>query len=82
MPLIIFYLSEEVSAVVNTIGYTWIDTSGGVETQLHKITEEAIWFTKMTPSMRSSLAYLILIGLGLGDHISEVNSTHWELSCL
>lgn len=28
--------------------------------------------------MRSSLTYLILLGLGLGEHGSEVHSRHWE----
>ena len=32
---------------------TWIDTSGEVETQLHKITEQASWLPKVTSSMRS-----------------------------
>ena len=55
-------------SMANTTCCTWIDTSGKVDTQLHKITEQATWLKKMTPSARSSLTYLTLIGLGLRNH--------------
>nr|XP_044611139.1 syncytin-A-like isoform X2 [Equus asinus]XP_044611140.1 syncytin-A-like isoform X2 [Equus asinus] len=42
-----------VCAVANTICCTWINTSGEVETQLHKITEQATWLMKVTASVRS-----------------------------
>ena len=29
--------------MATTTCYTWINTSGEAETQLHKITEQAIW---------------------------------------
>lgn len=45
---------------------TWINTSEKTETQLRKITEQAICLRKATPSM-GSLTYRILIGLGLRD---------------
>lgn len=39
--------------MANTICYTCINTSGEVETQLHKITEQAIWTKMVTPSSGS-----------------------------
>lgn len=60
-------------AVTTTTCCTWIETLGKLS--------QASWF-KLTPSTASSLTYLILIGLGLGDHGSKVHSRHWELSCL
>ena len=39
--------------MANTICCTWINTSGEVETQLHKITEQATWLMKVTASVRS-----------------------------
>lgn len=58
----------------------WINISGEAETQLHKVTEQATWLTKVISST-GSFFDLILVGLGLGDHGSEVHSRHWELSC-
>ena len=47
--MILDYLLTEqgVSPVVNTNCYTF----GKVETQLHKITEQATWLKKVAPSM-------------------------------
>lgn len=39
--------------MANTACCIWINTSGEVETQLHKITEQAIWLEKVTPSVGS-----------------------------
>lgn len=44
---------EGISAVAQTTCCTWINTSGKMETQLHKITEQATWFKKVIPSTRS-----------------------------
>ena len=38
---------------------TWIDTSGEVETQLHKTTEQATWLKKEHPLVGLSLTYVI-----------------------
>ena len=72
---------QGVCVVANTTYCTQIDNSEEVETQLHKITEQATWVKKGTPST-GPLAYLIFSGLGLGDYGSKVYSRHWELSCL
>ena len=50
-----YLLAEQggVYAVANTTCCTWINTSGKAETQLHKITEQATWLKKVTPSMGS-----------------------------
>ena len=54
--------------MANTTRYIWINTSEEVKTQLHTITEQAIWLTRIIPLAGLSLTYLILISLGLGDH--------------
>lgn len=48
-----YLLGEQgnVYAVVNITYCTWFDTSGEVQTQLHKIIEQTIWYKKMTPSV-------------------------------
>lgn len=56
---------------------TYINISGKVETQLRKITEQANWLKKVTPSKGSSFD-LSLIGLGLGDHGYKVHPTHQQ----
>ena len=56
--------------MVNTTCCTWINTSMETETQLLRITEQATWLRKVTPSIRS-LTYLILIDVCLGDHGSK-----------
>ena len=56
---------------------TWADTSGEVETQLPKITEQATWLKRVTSSWCLSLT-----GLGLRDHGSKAHSKLEELSCL
>lgn len=45
---------EGVYAVANTTYRTWINTSGEVETQLYKITEQATWLKKVMPLVGSS----------------------------
>ena len=46
-----YLLAEQggVCAVVNTTCCTWIDICREVETQLHKIIEQATWLKKVTP---------------------------------
>ena len=36
-------------AMANTTCWNWINTSGEIETQLHKITEQGTWLKKLTP---------------------------------
>ena len=40
-------------AEANATCCTWVNASGEVETQLHKITEQATWLKKATPSLGS-----------------------------
>lgn len=42
-----------VSSVGNTACCTWINTSGKVEIQLHKVPEQDTWLKKVTPSTGS-----------------------------
>ena len=52
----LYYLLAEqgdVCAVANTTCYTWSNTSGEVETQLHKVSEQGSWFKKVTTSVGS-----------------------------
>lgn len=67
--------------MANTICCTHMDTSGDTETQIHQIIEQASWLKKVTLSVWSFSDLLILIGLGLGHHVSEGHSRYWELSC-
>lgn len=50
---------RDVCAVANMTCHTYINTSGKVESQLDKITGQAIWLTKVTPSMGLSLICFI-----------------------
>lgn len=61
--------------MASTTYCTWIDTSGEVETLLHKIIEQTSWLKKMTSSMVSFLDLLILIGLGPEEWGSEMHSS-------
>lgn len=45
---------EGVYAVANTTYRTWINTSGEVETQLYKVTEQATWLKKVMALVGSS----------------------------
>lgn len=61
-----------VCALASITCYTWMDTSMEGETPLHKITEQASWLKRLTPSMGS------LVGLSIVDHDSELHSKHWR----
>ena len=63
-----------VRAMVNTTCCTRINTSGEVETQLYKITEQVSWLKKVTTSMGSFFDLTDFDQLGLEDHGSEVHS--------
>lgn len=43
-------VQEGICAVADTPCCTWINTAGDVETQLYKITNQAAWLKKVTPS--------------------------------
>lgn len=58
----------DLCAVANSTCPTWTDSSGQVETQLRKITEQASWLKRWFLQHGLSLTYLILLGLGLGGH--------------
>lgn len=60
-----------VCALPSITCYTWMDTSMEGETPLHKITQQASWLKRLTPSMGS------LVGLSIVDHDSELHSKHW-----
>jgi len=89
-----YLLAEQVGTCAMATCCTSINTSEEVETQLHKITEQATWLEGVTPLTRSSFylifcvcffgffTYVILIALGFGDNGFKVHSKHWELSCL
>ena len=64
--------------MANSTCRTWINPSEEAETQLHRITEQAAWLKKATRLLQQGLSstYLILIGLSLEDHGSEVHSKH------
>ena len=51
--------------MANATCCAWIHTPKEVDTQLHKVTEQATW-PKNATSQGLSWTYLILIGLGLG----------------
>lgn len=63
--------------MANTICYTLMNTSGEVETQLHKIIEKASWLKKVTPKMRSFFDLFDFDWFESRDHSSEVHSRHW-----
>ena len=67
--------------MTNTTFSTWINISGELETQLHKITNKPLGF-KGDFHSSLSLTYVTLISLGLKDHGSEVHSRHWKFFCL
>lgn len=52
---LLYLLAEQggVCSVVNTTCCVWNNTSGEVETQLHKITDQATWLQKVTSSVES-----------------------------
>lgn len=54
----------------------WVNTSGDVETQLYKITEQAILLKRRLLQWGFSLNYLTSIVLGFGDHRFKVHSKH------
>lgn len=55
---------------------SWVNTSGDAETQLCKITEQAILLKRRLLPRSFSLNYLTLIVLGFGDHRFKVDSKH------
>ena len=44
-------------SLANTTCCTWINSSGAVETQSHKVTEQVTWFKKVTPSTGSAFDF-------------------------
>ena len=61
--------------------FTWINTSEEAEAQLCKVTEQATWLQKVTPSADSFFDFFDFDRLGLGDDDSKVHSKYWKLSC-
>lgn len=59
----------------------WINISGEMETQLHKLHKQAKWLNKVFPSLGNFLTYLILAGLGHEDPGSGVLSKPQALFC-
>lgn len=67
---------EAVSVIANTICCTWVNTCREVETQFHKITEQAIWMKKATLLMGFFFDLFNFDWFGVWDHGSKVHSKH------